>query len=69
MQILHEHRCGFSEKKPSKKSDEEDEQEEKPVKKSCSGKCPYGHNFGDDCDMYPDDCDKCDCWDKCCSGK
>ena len=60
------------EKKPSKKSDEEDEQEEveeKPVKKSCSGKCPYGHNFGDDCDKYPDDCDKCDCWDKCCSGK
>lgn len=59
------------EKKPSKKFDEEDEneQEEKLVKKSCSGKCPYGHNFGDDCDVYPDDCDKCDCWDKCCSGK
>ena len=60
------------EKKPSKKSDEEDEQEEveeKPVKKSCSGKCPYGHNFRDDCDKYSDDCDKCDCWDKCCSGK
>ena len=59
------------EKKLSKKSDEEDEdeQEEKLVKKSCSGKCPYGHNFGDDCDVYSDDCDKCDCWDKCCSGK
>jgi len=27
--------------------------------------CPHGHEFGKDCDAYPDDCNDCDEWDKC----
>ena len=58
-------------KKTSKKSDddededdEDDEPEEKPAKKSCSGKCPFNHKYGDDCDDFSD-CDDCEVWDKC----
>ena len=56
-------------KKSSKKSeedddDEDDEPEEKPAKKSCSGKCPFNHKYGDDCDEFSD-CDDCEVWDKC----
>lgn len=28
------------------------------------GDCPYGHEFGTDCDKF-DDCDTCDKWDAC----
>lgn len=56
----------------NEKDDDNDEEEvEKPAKKKCSNncnKCPFGHNFGDDCDEF-DDCDDCDMWDKCVNGK
>ncbi len=29
-----------------------------------SNKCPYGHEFGTDCEEY-DDCDECDMWEDC----
>ena len=57
--------------KPSKKSsknDEDDEVDEKPSKKSSSGDCKFEHCFGKDCDKF-DDCDDCDCWDKCVKAK
>lgn len=67
-----------SKKKPEPEEDEddsddsEDDEEDDPApkkskKKDCGGdcgKCPFGHNFGDDCDEF-DDCDDCDVWDKC----
>ena len=53
--------------KKSKHEDDEDE-EEKSEKKSTSGKCPFGHKYGVDTDNF-DDCENCNCWDKCCSGK
>ena len=62
---------------PSKKSksakddDDDDDEPQKPAKKAekeegekPSGKCPYGHKFGKDCDQH-DDCDDCEKWDKC----
>ena len=53
----------------SKKSKhEDDDEEEKSEKKSTSGKCPFGHKYGVDTDTF-DDCENCNCWDKCCSGK
>ena len=60
-------------KKPSKKSskhedDEDEDEEEKCEKKSTSGKCPFGHKYGVDTDNF-DDCENCNCWDKCYSGK
>lgn len=62
-------------KKPSKKSsksdsDDDEDDDEKPKsksKKKCDGdcpECPFGHKFGKDCEEF-DDCDDCDCWDKC----
>ena len=56
-------------KKPAKSEDEDEEEDEpkKPVKKG-SGKCPFGHKFGDDCDVF-EDCDNCAEWDKCASKK
>ena len=51
-------------KKSSKKSDDEDSDEDETPKKVCSGKCKFGHKFGVDVDGF-DDCDDCDCWDKC----
>lgn len=50
--------------------DLDDEEDEKPKKskggksESESKKCPFGHVFGKDCENF-DDCDDCDCWDKC----
>ena len=50
-------------KKSSKKSfDDMEDVEDEPPKKA--GKCPFGHKFGSDVDGF-DDCDNCDCWDKC----
>ena len=50
-------------KKSSKKSfDDMEDAEDEPPKKA--GKCPFGHKFGVDVDGF-DDCDNCDCWDKC----
>lgn len=48
-------------------SDLLDEEEEKPVvsKSKTSNKCPFGHAFGKDNDLYPKDCNKCDVWDAC----
>lgn len=40
---------------------DEDEEPSKPVRKS---ECPFGHKFGKDCDAF-DDCDNCDCWERC----
>ncbi len=51
----------FESPKKSKKFDDSDEDE--PPKK-VAGKCKFGHKFGVDVDGY-DDCDNCDCWDKC----
>ena len=59
--------------------DEEEEEEEKPSKKSSKDddedsedepkkKCPYGHKYGVDTDVY-DDCDTCDCWANCTRNK
>ena len=47
--------------------DEDETEEVKPSKsnrRDFESKCPFGHNFGVDCDCY-DDCDDCDKWDKC----
>lgn len=38
------------------------EEDEAPKKESG---CPYSHTFGKDCDGF-NECDDCDCWDKCC---
>ena len=54
--------------------DDDDDESEPPPKKKKSrvkkkkasgGKCPSGHEFGTDCDEYPDDCDDCDLWQDC----
>lgn len=55
-------------------SDEDDSEEEeeyapkaKAKEKECAGdcgKCPFGHKFGEECDVY-EDCDDCDIWNKC----
>ena len=54
--------------------EEDDQEEEKPkrgartakpaAKKETKNKCPYGHEFGADCEKY-DDCDTCDVYDDC----
>ena len=53
------------EEKPSKKSskDDDEDSEDEPKKK-----CPYGHKYGVDTDVY-DDCDTCDCWVNCTRNK
>ena len=57
------------EEKPSKKSskksskDDEEDFEDEPKKK-----CPFGHKYGVDTDVY-DDCDNCDCWANCTRNK
>ena len=53
------------EKKPSKKSskDDEEDSDDEPKKK-----CPFGHKYGVDTDVY-DDCDTCDCWANCTRNK
>lgn len=60
---------------PEDDEDEEDEEEPEPPpkkkkktrvkKKASKGKCPSGHEYGTDCDEYPDDCDDCDVWQDC----
>lgn len=57
-----------SPKKSKHEDDEDEEEEEKFEKKSTSGKCPFGHKYGVDTDNF-NDCENCNCWDKCCSGK
>lgn len=63
-----------SEEDDEEDSDEDDDEDEPPAKskkKDCKGdcgKCPFGHKFGEDTDEF-DDCDECDLWDKCISGK
>jgi hypothetical protein len=52
----------------------EEEEESNPKKKQSKekdippkngkNKCPYGHNFGVDCEEYKE-CDRCSLWDKC----
>lgn len=54
--------------KPSKRVVEEDEEEEDERPSKSSGSCKFGHKFGRDCDKY-EDCDRCDCWDKCMKSK
>ena len=47
--------------------DEDETEEVKPSKsnrRDFESKCPFGHNFGVDCDCH-NDCDDCDKWDKC----
>lgn len=58
---------GKSKSKPSKSGkkkkvvdedeDEDEDDEDNP--------CPYGHTFGDDCDKFKKDCNRCDAWDAC----
>ena len=48
---------------PKKKKIIEDEEVEEKTKKT--SKCPFGYNFGEDCDCY-NACDDCDKWDSCC---
>lgn len=43
---------------------EDDDEDEIEEPKKSSGKCPYGHKFGKDCDEH-DDCDNCKIWDSC----
>ncbi len=45
--------------------EEEQPKPKKKPKKKASGECPYGHNFGDDNDKFPKDCNKCEVWDDC----
>lgn len=54
-------------KEPEEEEDDDEEAVEKaPEKpKKSDGGCPYGHEFGKDCDAY-NECDDCTCWDKCC---
>lgn len=56
------------EEKPSKKNrEDDDDDDEKPAKKSCDKdclECPFGYEFGKDCEKS-DECDDCDIWDKC----
>ena len=37
-------------------------------KKSSKEECPYGHEFGTDCEEY-DECDECDKWEECLDAK
>lgn len=43
--------------------DEEEEEPEEPEEEE-EGDCPYGHEFGYDCDQT-DDCDECESWEEC----
>lgn len=45
--------------------EDDDDEDEKPKAKTKSGKCPEGHEFGKDNNVYPKDCKKCDMWDEC----
>lgn len=58
-------------KKKARPDDEDDEEKEevketpkKEVKKSKKNSCPYGHEFGKDCDAKKE-CKKCEEWDAC----
>jgi len=48
------------EKAPSKRTRNRDKKKDEE-----ENRCPYGHTFGEDCDEYPEDCDKCKIWDEC----
>lgn len=37
----------------------------KPVQDESGPICPSGHRFGIDTDLFPEDCDACDIWNKC----
>lgn len=53
-------------KNEPEEDDDEEAVEKAPEKpKKSDGGCPYGHEFGKDCDAY-NECDDCTCWDKCC---
>lgn len=55
---------------PDDEEDDDEEPKKAPTrtrtKKTVSNnnKCPYGHEFGTDCEEY-DDCDECDMWEDC----
>ena len=52
---------------PSKQEAVPTARRERPVRQEAApaGKCPYGHQFGTDCDAK-DDCPDCDIWEACC---
>jgi len=58
-------------RKVEEEEPEEEVEEEKPKRtrkrketQDDNNKCPYGHEFGKDCDEYKD-CAKCEVWDDC----
>ena len=59
--------CGGTGVKPDKE-EKEPGKEENP-KPASDTECPKGHEWGTDCEEYPDDCDDCDLWDKCLTAK
>ena len=48
--------------------DEDDEDDEEDSDDEPKKKCPFGHKYGVDTDVY-DDCDTCDCWANCTRNK
>jgi len=46
--------------------DEHEEEDKRPIHQELSSKnkCPYGHEFGKDCEQY-NECYECNLWDEC----
>ena len=53
------------ETKKTEREKKREERKKRAEEKNEGGECPYGHKFGEDCDEYPKDCDKCEKWDDC----
>lgn len=49
-------------------SGDDDGGEDQSTGGTAKDKCPYGYNFGDDCEEY-DECDDCSMWDDCIEAK
>lgn len=54
---------GNRKRRSTKKEEDVEQEEEKSTKKS-KGKCPEGHEFGNDCDKHKE-CSDCDIWNDC----
>lgn len=46
---------------PDPEDEDEDEEDEEPT----DGECPSGHVFGEDCDKFKKDCNRCPIWEEC----
>jgi len=52
------------EEEPEEEEEEPEEEETEEELEAEEGECPYGHEFGYDCDQT-DDCDECESWEEC----